>query len=263
MKKKLLLLLAIVLILAACQPDPLTVGTDYLNAVKNGNAEAMLAEVSDDVVLVVVGDPLFHIETNGKEEMGNYMKGNTDSGMVMELTGDPVVNGNQVTIPNRLSIVDFKALGVEWIAGKDVITVEKGKVIRDVWTLDASSRDELLATFAELQRQFEKDLVGGWFNDSGGTGKEAEFHFFADGTYEMIRYVVGEKMLWDKGTYTVQGNMVTYTTTENKYCAVNDQGSYEMSILSDGTLQAILIEDICMKRKPPIDGPIPFSRITE
>ena len=193
MKKKLLLLLAIVLILTACQPDPLTVGTDYLNAVKNDNAEAMLAEVSDDVVLVVAGDPLFHIETNGKEEMGNYMKGNAESGMVMELTGDPVVNGNQITISNRLSIADFKALGVEWITGKDVITVEKGKVIRDVWTLDESSRDELLATFAELQRQFEEGLVGGWFNDSGGTGMEAEFHFFADGTYEMIRYVVGEK----------------------------------------------------------------------
>ena len=263
MKKKLLLLLAIVLTLPACQPDPLTVSTNYMNAVKNGNAEAMLAEVSDDIVLVVAGDPLFHAETSGKEEMRAYIEGNASSGMVMELTGDPVVNGSQITIPTRLSIPDFKAIGVEWITGKDVITIEKGKVVHDVWTLDDTSRDKLLTTFGELQRQFEENLIGGWFNDSGGVGKEAEFHYFADGTYEMVRYVIGEKTLWDKGTYTVQGSVVTYTTTENKYCAENDKGSYEMNILPDGTLQAILIEDGCMKRKPPIDGPIPFSRIME
>ena len=181
MKKKLLLLLAIILILSACQPDPLTVSTNYLNAVKNGDAEAMLAEVSDDVVLVVSGDPLFHNETNGKEEMRAYMEKNSASGMVMELTGEPVVNGNQITIPNRLSIADFKAIGVEWITGEDVITIEKGKVIYDVWTLDESSRNELFATFTELQRQFEKNLVGTWRAFGDDETYKTDFRYHADG----------------------------------------------------------------------------------
>ncbi len=48
----------------------------------------------------------------------------------MELTAASVVNGNQVTYPNRFAIDDFKAMGVDWVAGQDVVTIENGKVTR-------------------------------------------------------------------------------------------------------------------------------------
>ncbi len=263
MNKKLVWLLILSLALAACQKQSLTVGNEYMNALQDGDIDSMLETVSDDIALVVSGDPIFHNELTGKNAMREYLENNAASGFKLELTADPIINDNQLIYPNRFAINDFTAIGVDWVTGQDELTIENGKITRDVWTIDDVSRTKLTEVFANLQRQFEANLIGTWHLDGETESEQANFRYHPDGTYELVRYIVGAETMWDKGVYSCEGNLVTLTTTEAYYCKVDDKGVYEMQFLEDGSMQISLVDELCWKRKPPVDGPVTLKRIVE
>ena len=260
LKPSYLWLFALLLGVAACQAAPLTVGNKYMDAVQQGNTEAMLAMVSDNVTMVVDGGPIFHQELIGKKALEDYARGLAASGFQLELTGSPVASGNQLTYPDRFAVNDFKQVGVEWVTGKDVLIIENGKVTRDVWTIDEAASQQLAAAFAAVQGLTPEKLAKTWRYD--GEGGIADLRYRNDGTYEMIRYIIGDETLWDVGTYTIEGDHVTLTTSKAYYCRVGDRGIYQMAITEDGLLQSSVVEDACWRRKPPVEGAIYLTVVT-
>lgn len=253
MRRDLTLLLMLLLVLAACQAPSLTVANTYMDAVVRNDTDAMVASLSEDMVMVVDGGPFFHNEFAGKEDLRQYMESNAASGFRLELTGDPVVAGNQVTYPDRFAMDVFRDVGVEWINGADVVTVENGKVTRDVWTMDEASIQELGAAFAALEGLTADKLAGTWRVDGGTELGVTDMTYREDGTYQMIRYVAGDPILWDEGIYTIEGDKVTLTTSVAHYCKVADTGVYQLAIGEGGRLENTPLEDVCWRRKPPVD----------
>ena len=253
---------AVLLILAACQPPPEAAGDRYMDAVVRNDADAMVATISDDTVMIVDGGPFFHNEITGKQAMQEYLQGNAATGFKLERTGDAVVAGNQVTYPNRFALDVFREVGVEWINGADVVTVENGKVTRDVWTIDEASIQELAAAFAALEGLTADKLAGTWRKDWGTGIGVSDMRYRDDGTYELIRYIAGGPTVWDAGTYAVDGDRVTLTTGEAHYCKVGDLGVYQVVMTDDGRLEQTTIEDGCWRRKPPGEGTTYLEPVT-
>ena len=252
MKRCLTLLIALLVTLTACQAVPLAAANKYMDAVARNDADAMVATLSNDMVMVVDGGPFFHNEMSGKEALRKYMQGNVATGFRLELTGDPVVAGNQVTYPDHFAMDVFRQVGVEWVNGADVVTIENGKVTRDVWTIDEASVQQLKAAFAAQKSLTVDKLVGTWRWDGGEGIGVSETSFHKDGTYQLIRMISGAGVLWDVGTYVIKGDQVALTTSEAHYCQVGDQGIYQMAITEDGKLKQTPIEDSCSRRKPPV-----------
>lgn len=261
MNRGLTLVLVLLVVLAACQAPPLTTGNKYMGAVERNDTEAMIASISDNMTMIVDGGPFFHSEMSGKEALREYSQGNVATGFRLELTGDPVVAGNQVTYPDRFAMDAFRDLGVEWISGVDVVTIENGKVMRDVWTIDKASVQQLSAVFAALESLAVDELAGTWRWEGGEGIGVSETSFHEDGTYQLIRMVSGAEVLWDAGTYAIEGDQVTLTTSEAHYCKVGDQGIYQMAITDDGKLEQTPIEDGCGRRKPPVEESFYLERV--
>jgi hypothetical protein len=256
------LVAVLLVVLAACQAPPLAVGNKYMDAVVRNDTEAMIATISDDMAMIVDGGPFFHNEMSGKEALREYSQGNVTTGFRLELTGDPVVAGNQLTYPDRFAMDAFRDLGVEWINGVDVVTIENGKVTRDVWTIDEASVQQLAAVFAALESLAMDELAGTWRWDGGEGIGVSETSFHQDGTYRLIRMISGAEVLWDVGTYAIEGDQVALTTSEAHYCKVGDQGVYRTVITEDGRLEQTPIEDSCWRRKPPVEEAFYLERVT-
>jgi ketosteroid isomerase-like protein len=255
MKVKYFLLFALLLLLAACQASPAAVAEKYMDAVQRNDADAMIALVSDDVVMVVDGGPFFQNELTGKEALRDYLQGNSAVGFRLEVTGSPIVDGDRVTYPDRFAMVPFEEMGVAWVMGQDVVTIANGKVTRDVWTIDEASIQELGEAFAALAGLTVDKLAGVWRWDGGPGVGVSEMRYQPDGTYTMIRLVVDSEVLWDAGSFAIEDDNVILTTSAAHYCAVGDRGVYQAAITEDGRLEMRLVEDSCWRRRPPVEEP--------
>ncbi len=72
-----------------------------------------------------------------------YMTDLLATGFQLERTGAATVNDNQVTYANHFTQDGLAEIGVDWVAGQDVLTIENGQVVRDVWTIDPASETAL------------------------------------------------------------------------------------------------------------------------
>lgn len=179
----LLACLALLIGASACQAIGVeNVGDSYMAAVATGDVEAAMARASDDVVLVVDGGPIFQNELAGKEALREYMAGNTGAGFRLELTGEKVVAGNQITYPDRFALKEFQALGVDWVAGRDVLTIENGRVVRDVWTIDPAAE-------TALHEAILRATVIGWSQSTNDQDLEGCLTMVAD---DIERVVIGD-----------------------------------------------------------------------
>lgn len=262
MKKLLFALLLLMGLLSACQPDPVDVLDAYSQGWNSQDVEAVLEMVTDDFEIVVDGDPFFYTELSGKEAFAAYLTENFAGNFVVEYPEPLIVDDNQISTTVRYTLDFFKELGVEWVTAVDEFTITDGKVSRHVSTLSAASTAELAAAFAALAALKAEDLVGSWRWDGGETIGFVDFHYYDDGTYEMVRYISGSETRWDAGHYTIEGSTLTFTTSEAIYCGESEQGIYEMTITEEGQLQSQLIEDNCWRRKPPVAEPVLLSAYT-
>lgn len=166
---------ALILGLAGCQaagvesvatPDPAAelaqheatlraVVMEWAEATNDQDLERNLAMVTDDFQRVVIGDPIFHGEVNGKAEFGATLKDEIALHMRVEFPGGTAgmqVVGDMVTTSTRFGLDPFRAVGVEWIYGTDEITINDGKISRHVFTISEVSAAELGAAFAAQEQ---------------------------------------------------------------------------------------------------------------
>jgi ketosteroid isomerase-like protein len=219
--------IALIFGLTACQATGVeSVGDSYMQAVAAGDVDAMLARVSDDAVMVVDGGSIFRNELTGKEAMRAFLADEVSAGFRLEMTGEKVVAGNQITYADRFALNDFKALGVDWVAGRDALTIEGGKVVRDVWTIDpaaeaalheailratvmewsqATNDQDLERSLAMVADDFQRVVIGDPFFHSEVSGKA---DFGAVLKEEMALHMRVEHPAGPAGMQVV-GNMVT------------------------------------------------------
>ena len=172
---------------------------------------------------------------------------------ILEVSGDKVVEKDTMTMDS------VSALGIASLEGISEITVRDGKITALNFTFSEASLTQLQS--AATPAITLEDLVGAWRWDGGEGIGLAEFRYYQDSTYEMIRYIVDSETLWDAGTIEIDGSLVTFVSSEDsKYCEVGQRGSYEMSLGEDGKLKMELVEEVCFRRKPPIEEPILWSR---
>lgn len=175
--------LALLIGAAGCQATgPESVGDSYMAAVAAGDVETAMARVSDDVVLVIDGGSIFQTELAGKEALREYMAGNAGAGFRLELAGEKVVAGNQVTYPDRFALKEFQALGVDWVAGQDALTIERGRVVRDVWTIDPAAETALHEAMLRI-------TVMGWAQATNDQNLEGSLALVSD---DVQRVVIGD-----------------------------------------------------------------------
>jgi ketosteroid isomerase-like protein len=185
MKTSFYLLACLVLLIGAagCQATNVeSVGDPYMQALAAGDAEAMLVRASDDVVLVIDGGSIFYNELAGKEAMRGYLADMASAGFRLELTGEKVVAGNQITYPDRFALDEFQALGVDWVAGQDILTIEKGRVVRAVWTIDPAAE-------TALHEAILRATVMGWAQSTNDQDLEGCLAMVAD---DIQRVVIGD-----------------------------------------------------------------------
>lgn len=257
--KRLWVLVLVICLLSACQPQPQDAVNAYLAGWQNQDVETVLANVTDDMTLVIDGNPAFYTELTGKEELQVYLEENFAGGVQVEMLGKPEANGDQIVWASRFGLDAFREMGVEWLAGSDTYTVTDGKVSSFVWKINDEDLNTLLEAFATLPN-LANDLVGTWrWEPEDSSIGPVEFRYHENGTYELLRTIVDSEILWDVGDYVVEGNTVTLTTSEANYCGVGESGVYEMVVGEDGLLESVLIEDACFRRKPPIEEPVYLS----
>ncbi len=172
------------------------------------------------------------------------------------------VDGNRVTTPVRFGLDPFRSVGVEWIYGH-------GRNYLRRWTRSAATSSlSVRRAWLNWERPSPLEegltpqkLAGTWGYDNPDLGK-GHFRYHEDGTYEMVRNITGSETLWDVGTYEIEGDTVTLTTSEAHYCKIGTAGVYQMSITEDGLLESTAVDDACWRRKPPVDGPVYLTPAT-
>jgi hypothetical protein len=235
-------------------PAPDSVALKLAEVVNARDLDGALALYADDAVVHSGGPEPFV----GKAEIQGWLEDMIADNFkieieILEVSGDKVIEKDTMTMDS------VSALGISSLTGVSEITVQGGQITALNFTFSEESLAQLQS--AATPAITLEELAGTWRWD-GGTGiGVADFRYHPDGAYEMIRYIADSEVLWDAGTVQIEGSLVTFLSSEgSKYCVAGQRGSYEMSFTEDGQLKSELIEEECMRRKPPIEEPIVFSR---
>jgi hypothetical protein len=223
-------------------------------ATNSRDLEGALALFAEDAVVNSGGPEPFV----GKAAVQGWLEGMIADNFqieieILEVSGDKVVEKDIMTMDS------VSALGIASLEGISEITVRGGRITALDFTFAEASLAALQSATAPAITL--EDLVGAWRWDGGEGIGLVEFRYHQDSTYEMIRYIVDSEVLWDAGTVEIEGSLVTLVSSEDsKYCEVGQRGSYEMSLDEDGQLKSELVEDVCFRRKPPVEAPLFLSR---
>jgi hypothetical protein len=234
-------------------PSPDSVALKLAQATNAQDLKGALALFAEDAVVNSGPEPFV-----GQAAVRGWLEGMIADNFqieieILEVSGDKVIEKDIMTMDS------VSALGIPSLEGISEITVREGKIT----ALDFAFAEASLAALqsATAPAVTLEDLVGAWRWDGGAGIGLAEFRYYQDSTYEMIRYIVDSETRWDAGTIEIDGNLITFVSSEDsRYCEAGQRGSYEMSLGEDGQLKMEMVEDACMRRKPPIEEPILWSR---
>ncbi len=236
---------------------PDSIALKLAEATNARNLEGALALFAEDAVVNSGGPEPFV----GKAEVRGWLEGMIADNFqieieILEVSGDKVVEKDTMTMDS------VSALGISSLEGISEITVQEGKITALDFTFAEASLAALQS--ATMPAITLEDLVGTWRWDGGEVIGPVDLCIHKDGAYEFIRYIVDSEILWDAGTIEIDGNLVTYVSSEDsRYCVVGQRGSYELSFAEDGQLKSELVEDECWRRKPPAEGPVFLEPLAE
>jgi hypothetical protein len=140
----LVLLLALPGALLAQESDPEALARAVYEAMNAGDVEVALALFADDAVLDLGAFGKF----SGKEELRAAFENEVALNASWEAS-DFRVEGNTVTFKSRYTSDMMQALGVT-LEAIEVITIEDGKIISDIWTATEESLAAFQAAMAAL-----------------------------------------------------------------------------------------------------------------
>ena len=145
----------------------------------------------------------------------------------------------QTTVRSAESKPNPRAM--RWVLGVAALVLIAALGIGLGQLLDNSEGDPPVATTQSLT---EDDVVGRWRSE------EAAFvQILGDGTYEVQTAGFGSRQTVDVGTWTLEGNIFTWSTDEESPTCGGVVGRYEATLDEDGALVMTVIgEDPCVDR---------------
>lgn len=230
--KKLTLLLLVAILLTACGPAPQSVANSWQAALNKGDIDAALSFLAEDAVVTISpagpeGDAIFtgHAEIRGWYETLTAGKGITT-------LSNCKVDGETITCKDVYSDDGLKAMGVDFLEGEWVATIQDGKIQAYTFVTSPASLAKLappptpttapteppvvaptnpplptptLAPGEALASSVD-DLVGKWWFSQAGVTIE----FRADGTVHVYSGSGTDIETQDEGTYTFDAGKVTW-----------------------------------------------------
>jgi len=268
--KKLTLLLFITILLTACGPTPQSVANSWQEALNKGDIDAALSYLAEDAVVKISpagpeGDAILtgHAEIRGWYETLTAGKGVTT-------LSNCKVNGETITCLDTYIDEGLKSMGVDFIEGEWVATINDGKIQSYTFTASPASLAKFPpppepttapATVAALPSITPtlssespvgsiEDVIGIWRIRWQGDPYRMEFK--ADGFF-WVGWE-GNRTGLAQGKYAVEGNQLHFLTQDGSVNAV-----YEVYVTKqDGKpvlLRFVLVgEDVDANRKESLDG---------
>jgi len=261
MKKMNLVWILILVFLVGCQakPSPEELILSQVDYVTNGDLDGMMALFADDIVFTLVGfypEPEVH---NGNAKVRAWLEGQFADNLALDIQVVSV-DGDQVTTNTKFTSDFFRDLGIAWMECKEVYLVQ-GALITD-WS--CTMKEESMAAFelAINPPLTIAEIVGKW--KWVGETYEAFFTYYEDNRYEFSRVVGDDEILYDSGQIQLEDGQITYNTGDDpKYCETGSQGIYGISMTDNDQMELILQEDPCSRRRPPVEGPNYFERLSQ
>jgi hypothetical protein len=296
MKKSLFILSLGLIMLAACQAQLKPVDV-VLGAVKGWDAgdidaskiDASLAYYADDAVINLVGLPPGQPDTfSSKGQIRSWWEELTAQhfNMTVEILS---TEGDTVTT-KTLTWMDWsRKVGIAPLEATEEYVIKDGKIVSQTWTITEASKAKLMAALAptpvplptelptatlkptntpiqetptptalpEVPVSQIEDILGiwnGYWSDTASLYTELT----SNGEYRLFFRTAGEP---GKGTFSLDGNLLTWETAEGDSCAQNPIATYEVFVTKrvdqPVNLRFVLVgEDLCWERKEYLDGKV-------
>jgi hypothetical protein len=248
MKKLVVLLLAVVLALAACQTEkPDAIVRELEEATNDGDLEKAAAQFGENAFVNIIpprqcSPGIFRGRDGIRGWLSAAMALNARLGVeVLE------VNGETVSARTEYADDDTRDLGITPLVVREEYIIKGGKISSLTSALTDESLAELQAAMSFPHEITSDCLVGIW----AGHGI---LQFKDDGTFAWAESIgLLEKMPSDFGEYELIGTTLSFHSSENSKICPGLHGSYELSLTEESRLQFNLLEAECRRRKDGLD----------
>jgi hypothetical protein len=253
MNKYLALLVVGLLLIAGCSSDPVSVATQFQDAVNSQDLESALELLAEDAVLQVDGTP----SRTGKAEIKNWLV--TQADLNYRIEGDPTASESGVAFENcSMSSDQWAFVRVNPMSGTCEVALEGGHITSFTIQFD----ENLKARLSDSGTAVSADLVEIW----AGTSPDPEavryipsfFQILEDGS---ARFAFSPEDLLIAPDSDHPGVRFTWTyegyvlTVQNQgpaiegYCQEQDVGTYLFRNTDEDGIQFKSISDPCVWRK--------------
>lgn len=249
MKKHIIVLLAVLIALAACQTQkPESVVQALEEASNAGDLERAISLFSENAVVKILPSPpgppgAFSGADEIQDWIGANMALNAQVGVeVLE------VSGNTVSTRTEFADDDIRSMGIAPLAGNEEYIVEDGKITSLTFTFTDESLAEMQAAMRISQGITESSLSGDWVGS-------IFIQFSSDGTFAAAEaaHLFAEAPL-DYGEYVLLGSTLTFNSADDSITCPGVNGSYDLSFTEEGRLLFTLLEDACGGRRAGATG---------
>lgn len=261
--KKLALLLLVSLLLASCSPSPQSIVNAWQDSLNKGDIDSTLALLADDAIVTIIpagpdGDGIY----NGQSEIRGWYE-TIVSGKGTGALSNCKTEGKTVACKSTYSDEGLKAMGVDFIEGDWVATLQNGKIQSYTFTItpdslakfppppEAVTEPTTVSTTEERIISAEK-LTGNW---KGKRGDYIVLHKFgANGS--LVVSVSGIGVI-GSGPYVFEGNLLKFEDSTGDCAGLI--GRYEVYGLYEGeklTQLRFVVngQDPCSDRRKTLDG---------
>ncbi len=254
MNRYLALLPVGLILVAGCSTDPVSVVTQFQDAVNSQDIDSALELLAEDAVLKVDGSRI----RTGKVEIENWLV--IQAAINYHIEGDPTASGSGVALEScSMSSDQWLFVGVNPMSGACEAALEGGLIT----SLTVQFDEDSTARLSESLTIVSAELVGFW-TATGVTPQEpnryisAWMQFFEDGS---ARWAVSPEDILIAPDFDHPGARFTWTyedyvmTVQNQgpaiegYCQDQDVGTYLVRNTDEDGIHFKSISDPCAWRK--------------
>ncbi|MBN1546910.1 MAG: nuclear transport factor 2 family protein [Syntrophaceae bacterium] len=225
--KQITYLIFIAILLAACSPSNQNLVNSWQEALNKGRVNEALSYLAEDAKVTIIppaeGDGVY----NGHSEIRGWYE-TIASGKGSGSLKDCKSVSDSIACISTYTDEGLKAMGVDFIEGEWVATIENGKIQAYTFTTSQDSLAKFpppIPTPVESLVNTINELVGTWWYPQG----RVKIEFNADGTGRVISGSENIGQI-DSGTYNFESGKVTFVTST----ACHDQtATYEAYVTTE------------------------------